>query len=222
MPEFQLSNAARCHANWHHVACCSPPRSPFDPGRHDVGSSRLHVPKVSRSASDICSPPPEPVEYAGNEYAALPVRHVFLCCAIYLADPPGHLRFGTDRCVYIQLITGFDRYSQRGWPFKGVGTLVAAEIEVGPSTGDTVDVLDAKPLLRVSLPGLPLPRRGTDTPTKPETDHQAGFISNGVSQDVKMRLLLAFCPEESDGSADANKPAPRSPRPGGAPPRSRE
>ena len=28
--------------------------------------------------------------------------------------------------------------------------------------------------------------------------------------------------EESDGSADANKPAPRSPRPGGAPPTSRE
>src|SRR4051812_46166374 len=98
--QVEVANAARCHANWHHVACCSPPRSPFDPGRHDVGSSRLHVPKVGRSASEICSPPPEPVEYAGNEYAALPVRHVFLCCAIYLADPPGHLRFGTDRCVY--------------------------------------------------------------------------------------------------------------------------
>jgi hypothetical protein len=41
-------------------------------------------------------------------------------------------------CVGIQLIIGLDRYSQRGWHSEGVGTLVAAEIEVGPTTGVSV------------------------------------------------------------------------------------
>jgi hypothetical protein len=36
------------------------------------------------------------------------------------------------------LIIGLDRYSQRGWHSEGVGTLVAAEIEVGPTTGVSV------------------------------------------------------------------------------------
>jgi hypothetical protein len=91
-------------------------------------------------------------------------------------SPTCHARFSTDHCVRIQSLTGFDHYAQRSWHSKHVGKLVAAEIEVGPTTDvcEVVDVFDAKSLLTAVGPVSPLPRRGTDTPTRSETEDETG------------------------------------------------
>jgi hypothetical protein len=75
----------------------------------------------------------------GDKLAYVKLDLNSLSCNIFRSlDVSYHPRFCTDRCVRIQLIIGLDRYSQRGWHSEGVGTLVAAEIEVGPTTGVSV------------------------------------------------------------------------------------
>jgi len=96
----------------------------------DHRQPRTH--KAAHRASGISRQPPAQVEYDGTEYAALPVAHVFGCCATHFNLQPfvAHPRFRTDRHVRIQVITDRSLLNEVGIP--DIRQAVVADIDVGP------------------------------------------------------------------------------------------